>query len=568
MEWNFLTPDPAQAEDLSRQLDLPLLIARLLINRGVQGVNKAQEFFSPSLADLPHPGLMKDMEKAVSRITQAIRNKERMAVFGDYDADGITATALLLHFLKPFSPDVTFYLPHRTKEGYGLSQSGISGLKEQGVGLIITVDCGISNQAEIDLARELGIEVIVTDHHQIPRRGIPSALAVINPNQEGCLFPYKEMAGVGVAFYLAIALRQAFEAQGLFLNGRPNLKSYMDLVALGTVADMVPLTGVNRILVRDGLEVMTRFPRLGLAALKEISGLKPRDPVSSYDVSFRLAPRLNALGRMREAREGVMLLTTQNPEEARQLAQVMNQENTNRQATEKSMLKEIEALFQHRPEMAYKKSLVFASEAWPRGILGLVASKLVEFWSRPAFVFSIEGDLAQGSGRSIEGFHLVKGLEKLENLLVKFGGHAAAAGVTLRAADLPDFEKGLEELVEASLPATAFIPSLTVEGEVDFSSLVKEILPFLNQMAPFGMGNPDPVLVARGVTIREIRQVGNGHLSLRLEQRGVQMKAFAFGLGDHPIQVGESINLAFSPNAVGKDLSFVQLKIRDIEPKW
>ncbi len=405
-----------------RHLISPLLVAQLLINRGLYQTDQARDFLFPTLHHLPVPALMKDMDKAVNRILKAIQQRERIAVFGDYDADGVTATAILIYFLKPFFPDILFYIPHRVREGYGLSIPGITKLKDQGVSLIITVDCGISGHQELEWAKHQGLDVIVTDHHQISKKGIPSAVAVLNPKQEGCNFPFKELAGVGVAFYLMIALRQALDLQGFFPKGKPNLRACLDLVALGTVADVVPLLGVNRILVREGLNVLARTQQLGVAALKEISGIPPDRTLSSFDIAFRLAPRINALGRMQEAEGGVRLLTTDDLTVARELAQLMNQENSRRQVMEQVMLKEIEARLQAGDELDQRKSLVLGAESWHRGILGLVASRLVEQLSKPVFLFTLEGDIAHGSGRSVEGFHLFKGLEKLEEFLVSFGG--------------------------------------------------------------------------------------------------------------------------------------------------
>ncbi|HMK65785.1 MAG TPA: DHH family phosphoesterase, partial [Thermodesulfobacteriota bacterium] len=302
MNWKVLPQDDPRSQSLAKELNLPLLIARLLLNRGLDSPAAVLEFLSPSLQNLPSPDLMKDMDRAVARILKAIRGKERVAVYGDYDADGITATALLILFLSDLLPGLVYYIPHRVHEGYGLSPAGISRLQDQGVSLIITVDCGISNHSEIELARDLGMEVIVTDHHQIPRKGPPEAAAVLNPKQEGCAFPFKDLAGVGVAFYLVIALRRTLDREGFFPEGKPNLRNYLDLVALGTVADIVPLLGVNRILVRDGLDVLSRAGRVGFTALKKACGLKPESFLSSVDLAFKLAPRLNALGRMQEAR--------------------------------------------------------------------------------------------------------------------------------------------------------------------------------------------------------------------------------------------------------------------------
>ena len=547
MNWNIMPCDPDRAEALARELGLPPLVARMLIYRGLCRADQVLDFFSPALLQLPPPHLMKDMDKAVNRILKALQQGERLAVFGDYDADGITATALLVHFLKPFFPEILFYIPHRVREGYGLSIPGITFLKEQGVSLIITVDCGISNHQELDFARHLGMEVIVTDHHQVSRKGAPSAAAVLNPKQEDCAFPFKELAGVGVAFYLVIALRQALELQGFFPQGKPNLRAYLDLVALGTVADVVPLLGVNRILVREGLGVMTRSPHLGLAALKEICGMNPEKAVSSVDVAFRLAPRINALGRMKEAGGGVHLLITDDAQEARDLALIMNQENSQRQALEQLMIKEIEDQLQGDLKIEEKKSLVLGSETWHRGILGLVASRLVEKWARPVFLFTLEGETAHGSGRSIEGFNLFKGLESLETYLLAFGGHAAAAGATLRVLDLPAFEQAFEALVQNLVPETALVPSLTIEGEVDFACLGRDIAPYLPRLAPFGSKNPEPLLATRQARVKSVRQVGNGHLRLRLEQQGIIMEGIGFGLGNLTLQPGDLLDLAYTP---------------------
>ncbi|MCJ7833020.1 MAG: single-stranded-DNA-specific exonuclease RecJ, partial [Deltaproteobacteria bacterium] len=426
MEWNILPSDPVKAGHLAEALNLPLLVARILINRGLYLSEQVEDFFSTTLLRLPQPYLMKDMDKAVNRILKALQRRERVAVFGDYDADGVTATAVLLRFLKPLFPDILYYIPHRVREGYGLSIPGLTLLKEQGVSLIITVDCGISNHQELEWANNQGLDIIVTDHHQVSKKGTPAAVAVLNPKQEGCAFPFQELAGVGVAFYLIIALRQTLDQQGFFPEGKPNLKVYLDLVALGTVADVVPLLGVNRILVREGLEVMTKVPQVGLAALKEVCGIPLGRTISAFDIAFRLAPRINALGRMQEAEAGVRLLTTENFQEAQELAQTMNQENSRRQAMEQVMLREIDELLQSQQGIDQRKSLVLGSTTWHRGILGLVASRLVERLSRPVFLFSIEGETAHGSGRSIEGFHLFKGLETLEDFLLAFGGHAAA----------------------------------------------------------------------------------------------------------------------------------------------
>jgi single-stranded-DNA-specific exonuclease len=564
MEWNLIPFEPERADPLAKALDLPLLVAQLLINRGLFQIDQARDFLFPALQNLPDPALMKDMDKAVNRILKALQQGEHIAIFGDYDADGVTATALLLFLLKPFFPDILYYIPHRVHEGYGLSISGMNRLKEQGVSLIVTVDCGISNHQELDWAKNQGLDVIVTDHHQISKKGIPPAVAVLNPKQEGCPFHFKELAGVGVAFYLMIALRRAFDLQGFFPKGKPNLRSFLDLVAIGTVADVVPLLGVNRIFVREGLEVM-RTPQIGLAALKEVCGIPPERPLSAFDIAFRLAPRINALGRVQKAEGGVHLLTTDNKKEAEELAQLMNKENGRRQIMEQVMLKEIEELLQTRVEMEQKKSLVLGSETWHRGVLGLVASRLVERLSKPVFLFTLEGETAHGSGRSVEGFHLFKGLETLEEYLLGFGGHAAAAGVTLKRKDLPSFGQALESLIQESVSESAFLPSLRLEGEIDFPDLIKSVVPYLPRLGPFGSKNPEPLLATRLVQVKSLRRVGKGHLRLRLEQKGILLDGIGFGLGNTKLKPGDLIDLAYIPYlSVFNSPPRLELRIRDI----
>jgi single-stranded-DNA-specific exonuclease len=567
MEWNIIPSDPQQIKLLVDALDLPSHIARLLINRGLSLPDQAREFLSPALGQLPDPAKMKDMDRAVNRLLRAIQHQERIAVFGDYDADGVTATALLIHFLKPIFPELLFYIPHRVREGYGLSIPGISRMIELGVTLMITVDCGISNHRELEWAKGRGLDVIVTDHHQISKKGVPLAAAVLNPKQEGCNFPFKELAGVGVAFYLLIGLRRALELQGLFPQGKPNLRNYLDLVALGTVGDVVPLLGVNRILVREGLEVMSRNPQVGLAALKGVSGIPLERTLTAFDVAFRLAPRINALGRVQEADGGVLLLTTNDVSLAGDLAQLMNQENSRRQGLEQGMLKEIEDLLQSRRELAFKRSLVLGSKTWHRGILGLVASRLVERLSKPVFLFALEGETAHGSGRSVDGFHLFKGLETLEEYLISYGGHAAAAGVTLRYCDLPAFEQAFESLVQNTVPETAFIPTLSTEGEIDLPDLVQDVLPYLPLLGPFGSKNPEPLFISRRVLVKTLRQVGKGHLRLKLKQKGFVTDGIGFGLGDMKLKSGDFIDLAYNPFiSEYSSLPRLELRIKDIKP--
>lgn len=565
MKWKLSTHERASVRQLAETLSCPEILAAMLLHRGMNDPEEAQSFLTPSLKQLTPPFGMKDIDRAVARILEAIRRQERVAVYGDYDADGLTATAVLILFLRPFLPGITDYIPHRVREGYGLSPAGLAALREQGVRLIITVDCGVSNHEAIAQASEMGMEVIVTDHHEVPRQGVPAAAAVVNPKQEGCPFPFKGLAGVGVAYNLTIALRRALDREGLLSNGKPNLRDYLDLVTLGTLADMSSLRQENRIYVSEGLKILRGTDRPAIRALKEVSGMNLRDPISAADVSFRLAPRLNALGRLKEAREGVELLVTSETATARALAAVMDLENRRRQELEQEMIEEIETRIAGDPGLYQRKCLVLSSATWSRGLLGLVASRLAERWFRPVFLFGLENGLAHGSGRSIGGFHLVQGLEKLEDRLIRYGGHAAAAGATLPADLLPGFARDLEELVEQTVPPEAFIPTLNVEAEVDFPVLVNDVVPLLPRLAPFGEGNPEPVLVTRQARVKSCRIVGKGHLRLKVHNKGITLDAIGFNLGDLPVEEGDTVDLAYTPDFEKKGLNgYLQLRIKDI----
>jgi single-stranded-DNA-specific exonuclease len=328
---------------------------------------------------------------------------------------------------------------------------------------------------------------------------------------------------------------------------------------------MSPLKEENRIYVTEGLKVLQETDRPAIRALKEVSGINPGDPVSAADVSFRLAPRLNALGRLKEAREGVELLVTSEIGTAKALAETMDQENRRRQELEQAMIEEIETRIAADPDLYQRKCLVLSSADWSRGLLGLVASRLVERWFRPVFLFGLENGLAHGSGRSIGGFHLVKGLETMEDRLIRFGGHAAAAGATLRADRLPGFARDLEDLVERTVPPEAFIPTLKVEAEVDFPALVNDVVPFLPRLAPFGEGNPEPVLVTRRVRVKSCRVVGKGHLRLKVQNKGITLDGIGFNLGDLPVEEGDTVDLAYTPDTEKKGPNgYLQLRIKDI----
>ncbi|HYB21600.1 MAG TPA: single-stranded-DNA-specific exonuclease RecJ, partial [Thermodesulfobacteriota bacterium] len=442
-----------------RELEISPLTVQVLLNRGISSLDEARRFLSPSLSDLPDPFTMKGMDEAVRRIDQALRKGERIVLHGDYDVDGTTATALLYLFLRNAGGRVDISLPHRVKEGYGLNLEAVKKIRLSGAKLLITADCGISNSEEIRWAGENGLEVIVTDHHEVPEQ-LPRALAILNPKQRDCSYPFKNLAGVGVAFNLLIALRSFLRRQGFFKDGKgPNLKEFLDLVALGTVSDVVPLTGANRVLVKYGLRELSQSNRPGIAALKEISGLEAGS-VDTTGINFRLAPRINAAGRLEDALEVVQLFTTSDPLQARRIAVHLNELNSLRQRIEERILMEAKAMLDSRAAEKIK-SIVLASLGWHPGVIGIVASRLTEAYHCPTILIALQENLGKGSGRSIPSFPLYEGLKDCRIWMEGFGGHEQAAGLIIRAECIPGFSRAFEETVAERLTEEDFIPCLT-----------------------------------------------------------------------------------------------------------
>lgn len=561
--WTPLPEDSPARTHLSRELGLLPPIAQLLLNRGIQDAGEAAIFVDPRLSQLRPPHL-KDMDRAVERVLGALAGREKIVIYGDYDVDGITATSLLLLFFRELGADATFYIPDRTREGYGLHEEALNQLKKEGTQLVITVDCGISNQEAVLHARSLGLDVIVTDHHE-PADILPPACAVVNPKQRDCPFPFKGLAGVGVAFYLASALRARLREKGAFRRRRePDLKAYLDLVALGTIGDVAPLREENRVLVRYGLVELARSSRPGIIALKEVCGLSDA-VIDSQHVAFRLAPRLNAAGRVSRAETGLYLLTTTDGEEARRLAACLDQENTRRQRLEGEVLAEAEAMLEAKTNIQGKKALVLAREGWPVGLLGLIAGRLAEAYYRPTVVISFEDGRGKGSARSIPPFNLFQGIKDCAHLLEGFGGHAHAAGLSLKRENLEDFERLLEEVADASLSEADWIPRLELDALLSLEEVTEELLGQLQQLSPFGPGNPEPIFAAFGLKVLRSRVVGENHLRLQVGQDGRAENAIAFGLGHFQAREGEYVDLAFTPEFnewQGK--KDIQLRVSDI----
>jgi single-stranded-DNA-specific exonuclease len=554
--------DEGAAARLARELSLHPLAARVLAARGLAEPAAAERFLGAGLADLPDPFAMKGMEAAVARIGAALGRAERVACYGDYDVDGVTSTALLSGFLRAAGGDVVTYTPHRLVEGYGLNAGAVRRLAGEGVRLIVTLDCGVTAVEEVRAAAALGVDVVVVDHHTVPVE-LPAASAILNPHQPGCGYADRDLAAVGVTFALAMALRRRLREAGRFGAARPepNLREALDLVALGTVADVVPLTGVNRLLVRFGLAELARERRPGVAALKRVAGVAPGLPVSAGQVGFRLAPRLNAAGRLDDAGRGVRLLSTVSAPEARALAEELDGENRSRQEIERAMLEEALAAAAERVR-AGARGLVLWREGWHPGVVGIVAARVAERFHRPVVLAGVDGSTAKGSGRSIEGFHLHDALTACREHLTRFGGHRHAAGVTAAPGALPAFREAFERVAAERIAPEDLVPRCRIEGRVAAAEVTDRAAQDLERLAPFGAGHPEPLFAFAGRPERA-RQVGAG---------GAHIKFLLGGLDAIGFQMGERLDLCGGEVEAAAAIGFdewdgarrLQLRLRDL----
>jgi single-stranded-DNA-specific exonuclease len=561
-----LRPLSSRAVELAGDAGLSMLEAQFLVNRGICDPEALTSFLSPKLADLSDPLDLKDMDRAVDVITEALKRGEAFTVYGDFDADGFTATALLYNFFSSLGAPVSYYVPDRLAEGYGLHLEALKRIARKGPGVVITVDCGTSDLDQVALALAWGLKVVVTDHHQVPEDFTPRC-PVINPHRPGSNFLFKHLAGVGVAFYLAVALRAALRERGWFKQRpEPDLREYLDLVALGTIADMVPLVGQNRILVKSGIERIRHSCWPGILALAEVSALSV-ETVSSSDLAYRMAPLLNASGRMGEAEMGVMALTTRQPAPARELAERLARMNTERRLIERKIMEEIETSFlsDFRPEA--RRTIVVAGKGWHRGVLGIVASRLADRYHRPALVLAIENGVAAGSGRSIPGFNLYKALTKLAHLLERYGGHEHAAGLALKGSRIETLTSELESLAEREIREEDLYPSIGIDAETSLDQIDFDATRRILSFSPFGPGNPEPVFYAGSCEVVESRVVGGKHLKMKVAQNGAVLEAIRFGPTETPYPRDTRVNFIFTPQInrwMGREK--VQIRIIDMEP--
>jgi single-stranded-DNA-specific exonuclease len=567
MRWIIPTVNPETIARLAGgqnvHLNLSPLLARLLVLRGVDQAAQVEPFLHPKLSSLHDPFLMAGMSDAVERLRRAIEHREKILIYGDYDVDGTMAVVVLLTAMGSLGAQVDAYIPNRLTDGYGMRVPVVEKAAAEGVRVIISVDTGIREHEVIARARDLNVDTIVTDHH-VPEGRLPPALAILNPKRPECAYPDKNLAGVGVAFKLA---------QGLFARLRPGLsekilQSYLKIVAIGTIADVVPLVGENRIIARFGLEGLARPSHVGLRALMDVAGLNGKVP-SAGDVAFRLAPRLNAAGRMENARDVIDLFTTDDDSLARSIAERLNRLNQDRQRTEEQILDEVVAIVERDPQRAERYSLVFAGEGWHRGVIGIVAQRAVEKYHRPSLVIGIEQGVGQGSGRSITGFNLLSALTHVSDLFERFGGHAAAAGFTLPAGRIGELERRLEEYARATLSPQDLEPTVRVDAEVALDEITNELYESLCEMEPFGIGNPAPVFGARNLSLVDPpRVLKEKHLKLRVSANGQKLDALMWrGAGKCPPLVGgQKVDAAFAVEQnTFQERTTLQLVPKDIQ---
>ena len=543
--WESVQCDDGHAEVLARELGVSPVTARLLCIRGMGAIEDARRFLAPRLEDLHDPFALADMATAVDRILTAIAAKERIAVHGDYDVDGVTSTVILRRALELLGADVVHFIPERFRDGYGLQPATIDRLHGDGIQLIISVDCGIRADEAATRARELGIDLIITDHHE-PDASLPNALAVINPKRHDCTYPDKNLAGVGVALKLVQALCGR--------TGHANwLSAFVKIAAIGTLADVVPLTGENRIIAKLGLGMLSKGPhKIGLRALLDVCGLSGRE-IDSYHIGFVVAPRVNAAGRMSTPDIAARLLLASDEamgEEARTLAEQLNSENVRRQQEEAEIVAQARKIVETDLEVGSRTVIVVAGDGWHRGVIGIVASKLVDAFHRPAIVISIDGDVAHGSCRSIPSFNMLGALESCGELMTKFGGHKQAAGLTLESGRIRELRARVNEYADSRLGPDDLRPRLWIDGSLAFRSINEQVVSELATLAPFGAGNPCPIFRTSNVEIVDgPRRLKERHLKMAFKQDGRVLRGIAWRASERESFVTEhraAIDLAFS----------------------
>jgi single-stranded-DNA-specific exonuclease len=559
----------ALIKKLADELTISPVLTEILISRGVDTFEKARSFFRPSTEDLHDPGLMDGMNVAVTRIVRATENKEKITVYGDYDVDGTNGASLIWSFLSRAGADARYFIPDRVREGYGLSNAGIEQAKNYGSSLLVAVDCGITAVKQVEYARSLGIDVIICDHHE-PGDPLPNAIAVLDPLKPSCGYPYKYLCGCGVGFKLVQALcEDPVIRTRIGGDGEELLLAYLQYVTLATIADIVPLTNENRTIVKLGLELINTTPLPGIRALIESSGLKP-GRVNAGQVVFVLAPRINAVGRLGDAMRAVELLTCESYEKALSLAQVMEEENRNRRKIDEDTFAKAQEYIDQNIDVDQNHAIVLHQGDWHPGVIGIVASRVVERYYRPTVLMSTIDGVAKGSARSISGFDIYQALKKCEGSLIQFGGHKYAAGLTVELNRIDEFRQAFYKVANETLPKELLTPVLNIDADIDIAELTPKFVRVLSQFAPFGPENMRPIFSARSVELSgQPRIVGKNHLRFKVKKNSRTIDAVGFSLGDlldRTLQGRGGLDLAFSLDENDFEGEMMpQLKVRDIK---
>ncbi|MDD3088771.1 MAG: single-stranded-DNA-specific exonuclease RecJ [Candidatus Omnitrophica bacterium] len=558
MIWKNFEPDQRLQRVLSGSLGVSPVIAQLLVNRGVRTPEAAQDFLFGKLSSCHDPFLMKDMDKAVNRIRKAVESREKILVYGDYDVDGVTSTALVYDTLRKMGADCETFIPNRLEEGYGLNIRAVALARDKGVKLLITVDCGINSFEEVDAANSRGIDVIVTDHHEVKDGAVPKAFAVVDPHQKDCGYPYKFLAGVGVAYKLSRALLKGRESEA---------DEHLDLVALGTVADVAPLSGENRILARVGLEKLRFTKKPGIRALMDVSRVEP-EKMTCRHIGFALGPRINAMGRVGSANIALDLLLCDNLSLAREMANTLDRENRNRQSIEKGILAEALEMVKESLDTEKEKVIVLAKDSWHPGVIGIVASRLTEEYFLPTILIALDGTKGKGSGRSIDGFNLFEAVLRSSEHLEDFGGHEAACGIRIKADKVDDFRKAVNKAAAGSFTAGEEVkPELHIDIDLPFSRIGIKLIEELRLLMPYGPGNSEPIFSTSGIQVKTPpREIGKSGFKFLATCGNMTCEAVTFKKNevDHPNR-GDIIDLAYSPSVNSwEGIDTIQLNIKDL----
>ena len=567
-KWNYELPSPevkSAEEQLAQEAGVHPALGHLLVQRGFTTPHEAKRFFRPQLADLHDPFLMNDMQEAVDRLNEAMIRKERIMVYGDYDVDGCTAVALVYKFLRDFYPNIDFYIPDRYDEGYGVSKKGVEYAAETGVGLIIVLDCGIKAIEEVAYAKELGIDFIICDHH-VPDEELPCAVAILNPKREDNRYPYTDLSGCGVGFKFMQAFAQS---NGIEFN---QLHQLLDLCVISIASDIVPIMGENRILAYHGLRILNSKPSVGLKAVCEVCGVADRE-VTMNDIIFKIGPRLNASGRMQNGKEAVQLLVERNYPEALELANLIDQYNDARKDLDKQMTEEAIEMAKATPGIDDHRSVVIYNEAWHKGVIGIVASRLTELYYRPAVVLTRSEGIATGSARSVSGFDVYSAVQHCADLLENFGGHTYAAGLSLKVENVEAFKQRFEEYVAEHILDEQTQPTLDIDAQLDFCDINMKFYQDLKKFSPFGPGNPKPIFFTpRVYDYGTSKVVGRGQEHIKLElvdnKSNSIMNGIAFGQSSQAryIKTKCAFDICYSVEENTHKRGEVQLQIEDIRP--